>query len=404
MWVAAQPIVGGRRPHRAALTPPGDPMTNSPWPSRRPLPLVLPALLLAVVAGCQGHRAAADDDRVIARAAGHELTVGEASRLLASNQRVSADSQSVGVLADFWVDYTLLDSALSNDSTLGNADLGGIIASERDHALVMKLRDAAVHADTSFSDEEVAEQAKARGIRLDAEDGDSDEERRREGKGEEKGGEAARELRRALVATAQRDAEGAYLDSVSKAGEITLAEGGLELMRRVAARPALAAQPGTGAKPIARYRGGVLTASDFVAALRSQPFQFRGSVAASSPVELEEEVQRLVTNHLLLQEAKRRGVTLTPAEDAAIHARTRAAIDTSLARVRELNRRMDGAGDARVSLPATFAAAVAGRGELVPLGQLGVVVRGMYPSELLPQAFPLVAQRVRQLKERAPQE
>ena len=97
-------------------------MTNARWLSRRPLPTALPALLLVVAVGCRGHRVEADDSQVIARAAGHELTVGEASRLLASNQRVAADSQSVGILADFWVDYTLLDSALRTDSTLGNAE------------------------------------------------------------------------------------------------------------------------------------------------------------------------------------------------------------------------------------------------------------------------------------------
>lgn len=378
-------------------------MTNARWLSRRPLPTALPALLLVVAVGCRGHRVEADDSQVIARAAGHELTVGEASRLLASNQRVAADSQSVGILADFWVDYTLLDSALRTDSTLGNADLGRVIAPERDHTLIMKLRDAAVHADTSFTDEEVAEQAKARGIRLDAEDGESDEQRRREGGESEKGGEAARELRRALVATAQRDAEGAYLDSVSKAGGITLAEGGLELMRSVAARPDLVSESGTGTKPIARYRGGVLTASGFVTALQSQPFEFRGSVAAAPPVKLEEEVQRLVTNELLLQEAKRRGITLTPAEDAAIRARTRAAIDSSLARVRELTKRAAGAGGTPAALPAAFADALAGGGKLVPLGPLGVLVRGMYPSELMPQAFPLVAKRMLETR-KAPHE
>jgi hypothetical protein len=353
-------------------------------------------MLMSMAAGaCGGRSEAAADGEVVARAGGRELTVGEASRLLASNRRVAADSQSVAVLADFWVNYMLLDSALKVDSVLGDAKLDRVIAPERDQAVLMKLRDVAVHADTSFTAEELAREAKARGIDLAAARDEPSEERRREERDErEAGGEAARELRRALAASAQRKAEGAYLDSVMGANRVTLAPGALEIMRQVAADPTRAMESKAAKQPIVQFRGGVLTAGEFAASLQGQPFEFRSSVAAAPKEQLEDEARRLTANKLLLAEAKRRGVTLTPAEEAAVRARTRAAVDTALMRVRELAKR-----DGRpAALPVVFADAVAGRGQLVPLGQLGVVLRSMYPNELEPKTFPEVARRAQALR------
>jgi hypothetical protein len=44
---------------------------------------------------------------VVARAASHELTVDEAAGLIASNPRLPATPEVVGIVADLWVDYIL---------------------------------------------------------------------------------------------------------------------------------------------------------------------------------------------------------------------------------------------------------------------------------------------------------
>ena len=363
--------------------------------------LVAVVVVLVVVSGCRTDRADAAGRDVVARAAGRQLTVDDAARLMASNQRVAVEPRAVGVLAELWVDYALLDSALHADSTLARVSLDRLVAPEREQTIIMKLRDRAIRADTVFSDAEVAGAAKERGIRLEAERADKESPRKgasRQPAEEEEREEGIRELRRALAATAQQRAEGVYLDSVIGASGVELTDRGMDLMRAVATRPAHALDSTTADQPIARYRGGTFTAGAFAQFLQHQPFELRNSLATASRDQLEAEVRRLVTTQLLLREAERQGIALNTAEEDAIRGRARASVDSSLVRVRELTRQAGVASGARRGLMPLVEDAIAGRGRLTPLGPLGIVVRGIYDSDIEPDNFAHVVARVHALR------
>ena len=76
--------------------------------------------LLRVRAGASGEAMTAHTD-VVARAAGKELRVEEAPQMLAANPQVPADPQVVRALADLWVDYTLLATAVAEDTSLARS-------------------------------------------------------------------------------------------------------------------------------------------------------------------------------------------------------------------------------------------------------------------------------------------
>src|SRR5687768_15188513 len=89
---------------------------------------------------------------VVARAASHELTVDEAAGLIASNPRLPATPEVVGIVADLWVDYVLLATAANEDSTLANLDLAILLQPQFDQRLLVDLREQVIQVDTAISD------------------------------------------------------------------------------------------------------------------------------------------------------------------------------------------------------------------------------------------------------------
>lgn len=127
----------------------------------RPLLLLAAPLVLSACGGF-GEAMTAHTDTV-ATAAGNELKIEEAARILASNPSVPADPQVVRALADVWVDYTLLATAVAEDSTLAAIDLEAFTQIAREQALVMRLREEVIQPDTSFTEAEIAERWAAEG-------------------------------------------------------------------------------------------------------------------------------------------------------------------------------------------------------------------------------------------------
>ena len=119
------------------------------------LPLV--AVIGAVAfAACEsfGQAMTAQTD-VVARAAGHEFTVDEAASTLALNPQIPANAEVVDAIANLWVDYMLLATAVAKDSTLESFQLETLIQPGLEQDMVWRLRDKVIQPDTSFTDAEL---------------------------------------------------------------------------------------------------------------------------------------------------------------------------------------------------------------------------------------------------------
>ena len=93
----------------------------------------------------------------LAEAARHRLTVEDAARLIAEHSTVPADTQVVRVLAELWVDYSLLATHLGADTTLESLDVGLVVEQPLQEIMLDRLRDAVIEVDTVVSDEELTE-------------------------------------------------------------------------------------------------------------------------------------------------------------------------------------------------------------------------------------------------------
>ena len=113
--------------------------------------LLVAALPLA--GGCDNLKRAvnAHGDQV-ATAAGKELKVEEAATLIAANPQVPPTPEIVRELTERWVDYTLLATALAEDTTLAVLDLDKLTATEREQATINRLFQQAIRVDTAYTD------------------------------------------------------------------------------------------------------------------------------------------------------------------------------------------------------------------------------------------------------------
>jgi hypothetical protein len=394
-----------------------------PAPSRDPLRRWCAAAFLLAI-GCGAPGAGRDD--VAARAGGRELTVDAAARLLAANPKLPADSFMARALAEVWVDYALLAAAARDDSTLASLDLDVLVRPAREQAIIRKLRDRVVRADTVFTDEEVAARLRAHGDTSAAARGEREEEPERyPGENEEREREREKvrerervraamrgeplkaltadeldeerrnEFRHYMAATVMRDAEGAYVDSLTDAVAPRVAADAPAAMRAIAASPGI--RPRDGAKALVTYQGGSLTVAEYHDFVRTQPAHIQGALAGAPEAQLQNAALQLVQRKLLLTLAAKEGITLSADEERALAATAR----------EDVTKALHAAGITRVAALAAPAAprdsavdtllarSMARVGKVVPLERLAVALRARYESEVRPAALPRVVERLR---------
>src|SRR5690606_33403530 len=120
------------------------------------LPIVAAPLFLLSACGGLGEAMSAHTD-VVARAAGKELKIDQMAELMAVNPEVPADPQVVRALADVWIDYALLATALAEDSTLPALGLSAFVEPAREMILISNLHDEVFQADTAFTEAQLEE-------------------------------------------------------------------------------------------------------------------------------------------------------------------------------------------------------------------------------------------------------
>jgi hypothetical protein len=123
---------------------------------RRFIALAALAGAITTATACDGFgQAMTSHTDVLARAAGHELSIEQATALLVPATRIPAQTDVVQAVADLWIDYILLATAAAQDSTLRNLNLDAIVQPYFNQQLVFRLRDEVIQVDTVISDDEL---------------------------------------------------------------------------------------------------------------------------------------------------------------------------------------------------------------------------------------------------------
>jgi hypothetical protein len=341
---------------------------------------------------------------LVARAAGHELTVDRAASLIAENPRLPAQPEVVDALANLWVDYILLATAMVQDSTLKNVNLQSLIRPVVEQEIVYKLRDDVIQVDTAITDDELRAQyerdqpnlqVRARHILLrvppDATPAQRDSvlNRTRDVQQRAAGGadfavlardysedpgsageggdlgffsqgqmvqpfeEAAfalapgqvsdvvetpfgfhvikveerqlapfedvkAEYRQFVLQNRQVEAEEAYIEQLTGPLNIQVQDDAPEISRELARKPMIRLSGRAASRPLVTYRGGTFTAADFVDLVRRLQPNARAQYASAQDEQLVAVLRSLAKNDILIAEARRRKLDLTPAEQDSL--------------------------------------------------------------------------------------
>lgn len=129
----------------------------------------LRGLLVLSTVGLVGCDAGVPDDAV-ARAGDATLTVDEAVSLMQTSPDIPQNEEVVRLVADLWIDYTLLAGFAQEDSTFGSFDVSPLVDAQLDQDLLLAYRDSMVQPDTTFTEEELraAYEADDSGVQLRA--------------------------------------------------------------------------------------------------------------------------------------------------------------------------------------------------------------------------------------------
>jgi len=104
------------------------------------------SVVTVVLAACGGNEAPSDAG-LVARAANQTWTVDEAVALIAPDSALPAESEPVRAIANLWIDYTLLATAASRDSTLAQIDMSPVVNDLAQQQMLAALRDSVIRVE-----------------------------------------------------------------------------------------------------------------------------------------------------------------------------------------------------------------------------------------------------------------
>jgi hypothetical protein len=113
------------------------------------------SVVILVLAACSGNEAPSDAG-LVARAANQTWTVEEAAALIAPDSALPAEPEAVRTIANLWIDYTLLATAVARDSTLSQIDVSPVVNDLARQQLLAALRDSVITVEP-LTDQELQE-------------------------------------------------------------------------------------------------------------------------------------------------------------------------------------------------------------------------------------------------------
>lgn len=454
---------------------------------------------LAAVAGaltltaCDGiGQAMTSHTDVLARAAGHELSVEQVTSMLVPATRLPVQPEVVDAVANLWVDYTLLARAAAEDSTFHHLDLDAIVVPFFNQQLVYQLRDRVINVDTVISDEELRQlfdqqqpnaevharhilfqmpadaspqvrdsvMARARAVLQEARGGADFAQLAAQYSEEpgaaERGGdlgyfgpgemvqpfaEAAFRLnageisdlvetpfgihiikvedkrlpefepmkdqfRQQVLQARYAEQEDAYLTQLTEGKRLEVEEGAVDVARDLARKPGTQLNNRQAQRAIVTYADGELTAGEYLSLMQQRPPQDRGSVAGASDEQLRDWLRLLARDEILIEEAKRQGITTPQAEQDTARMELRRQLQSAAREAGLLTAAAAGQNGTQATQQQVLAllnGIISGERNVVQIGSASFLLRKEYGAEIFERAIPVVVARVQEQRPPQPQ-
>jgi hypothetical protein len=194
------------------------------------------------------------------------------------------------------------------------------------------------------------------------------------------------------------EAEDSYIAQLTEPLGMRVQDGAYDVVRELARKPQMQLSGRAAARPLVTYRGGAYTAGKFLDLMRRSSPNQRMQISAVGDDQLESVLKGLTQNEILVAEAERLGMALTPAERDSLADNTRrqveaAAAAAGLKSVRpQAGESMTQAIDRQVAT--LMRDIVRGDTNVIPLGPVTFSLRERYGASVSERSFQAVAAKI----------
>jgi hypothetical protein len=205
-------------------------------------------------------------------------------------------------------------------------------------------------------------------------------------------------FREQVVMQRQVEAEERYVTGLTDPLNISVDEGAFDVARELAQKPNTRLSRRAAGRALVSYRGGAFTAGEYLALIRRSAPRERASVAGATDEQLEQMLIGLTHNEILVGEAQRQGLDLTPAERDSIYevAREQLRNAAGQAGLREIEPQEGETANQAVQrrVLALLEGIVRGERQVFPLGPIAFTLRERYDAQIFERAYPAVLARL----------
>lgn len=212
-------------------------------------------------------------------------------------------------------------------------------------------------------------------------------------------GEIRDEFRAAVVNQRLAEASSNYIDRLTAPRNVTVQDGAAAVARDLARKPATRLSGRAASRTLVTYEGGKLTANEYLDMIRSRVSPGdRAALASLGDQDLEQVLVSLAHNEIILDEAKRQGIEISPEQRDSVETavRTQIAQLTSMAGLDNITPQDDETQAQAIERRVTgyLEAVVRGEAQALPLGSLSFSLREGTDAEVFTRAIPRVIEMV----------
>ncbi|HEX6308609.1 MAG TPA: peptidylprolyl isomerase [Longimicrobiales bacterium] len=211
------------------------------------------------------------------------------------------------------------------------------------------------------------------------------------------------EFRQAMVQRRISEAEEQYLTQLTDSRQLEVQDGAVDVARDLARKPGTQLNRRQGQRVLVRYSDGSLTAGEYLALMQQRPAQQRSAVGSASDDQLTDWLRLLARDEILIEEARRQGLSVPEAEQDTARVELRRQLAGA---AREAGLLADTATSGQAlqqQVMALLHGIVNGQRNVVPLGAASFILREKYGAEVFERAIPVVVSQVQERRPAQPQ-
>jgi hypothetical protein len=210
------------------------------------------------------------------------------------------------------------------------------------------------------------------------------------------------QFRQWMAETRRQESLSEYVAQLTEPVGMRIEKGAVDVARDLARRPAARLAPRAASRELVTWQGGSLTAAEFVRFTRRLPPQQRSQFEVAQDDQVEGFLMDVATNELVLEDARRRGITVPQAERDSVRGLIREEIVEVSRQAGLIGPPQEGESRAQAverRVNALLDGILSGEQTLLPLGGLPYVLRQQVDWRVHERTFPTVVQRAEDRRE-----